>query len=71
MYGCSGEKDVVTESIRIARLILDQHQFQVISATTDYESLDVLRPVLNARGDHVYNFEKGWAIWVPNMAESI
>ena len=62
MYGCSGEKDVVTESIRIARLILDQHQFQVISATTDYGSLDVLRPVLNTTGDHLYNFEKGWAI---------
>ena len=60
--GAVGKKDIVSETIRYGRTVLDQHMFEVINATTDLSTLEILSPVLNSDNMHQkYAFEPGWA----------
>ncbi len=57
-----GQNDMVSRSIMLAKAMFDQHQFEVINATTDSAVLQVLQPINNVSDDDkTYEFTGGWA----------
>jgi len=60
--GAVGQKDMISHSIAYARSVIDQHQFEVISATTDASMLQVLSHVLAVSHEEPeFAFSAGWA----------
>lgn len=61
--GLVGQQDLISKAIEFAKQIYDQHQFEVIHAGTNVNSLDVFEPVRQEiqHAPNICGYVKGWA----------